>query len=123
MTFGKIKIDAADKAFSEYIRRRDGRCMRCGRRGEGPLGIVGLQNSHYFGRGNESTRFEPNNCDALCMGCHQIWGSTDREGYRAFKLKQLGEKGFKLLMIQANTYQRKDRKLSLIIAKELLKTL
>ncbi len=119
----KIKIDKADALFSEIIRRRDGRCVRCGKTGTGPLGIVGLQNSHYFGRWKESTRFDPENCDALDFGCHQIWGSTDREAYRAFKIRQLGERGFLRLTVRSNTYQRKDRKLALIVAQQLLKTL
>lgn len=122
MAYG-IKIDAADKAFSEYIRRRDKKCMRCGRRGEGPLEIIGLQCSHYFGRRSESTRFDPENADALCFFCHQYWGSEDKEGYREFKIQQLGEKGFKLLMVRNNTYQKRDRKMALIIARQLLKTL
>lgn len=124
--FGKIKIDRADAEFSKYIRLRDGKCVRCGRLGgdtvDGEL-IKGLQASHYFGRGNEATRFDVENVDALCAGCHQIWGSDDREAYRVFKIKQLGENGFKLLQITANAYKKKDRKMSLIIAKELLKEL
>lgn len=119
----RIKLDKADSAFSEYIRRRDGRCMRCNRVGEGEKRINGLQCSHYFGRSRESTRFDTENCDALCFGCHQYWGSTNKEDYRNFKIKQLSEQGFKLLEIRANQYCKKDRKLSLICAKELLKTL
>lgn len=119
----KIKLDKADQEFSRYIRLRDQRCMRCGRIGEGKDNIVGLQASHYFGRSRESTRFDPENVDTLCFGCHQYWGSTDREGYRNFKVWQLGEKGFDLLTLRANTYQKKDRKMSLIVARELLKTL
>lgn len=119
----KIKIDKADQLFSEYIRRRDGKCVRCGRRGTGEKGIVGLQNSHYFGRRNESTRFDSENCDALCLGCHQIWGSNDREAYREFKIRQLGERGFKLLLFRSNQYQKKDRKLSCLQAKLLVGTL
>jgi len=122
----KIKIDLADAMFSRYIRLRDGRCMRCGRLGsknaKGEM-TNGLQCSHYFGRVKESTRFEPNNCDSLCAFCHQEWGSNDREAYREFKIKQLGEQGFKLLQVQANTYKKRDRKMSYIIAKELVKTL
>lgn len=119
----RIKLDKADIAFSEYIRRRDSKCMRCSRIGSGEKGIVGLQNSHYFGRGRESTRFDPENCDALCFGCHRFWGSDNREDYRRFKIKQLGEQGFSLLEIRVNQYERKDRKFALIQAKELLKTL
>lgn len=119
----KIKIDKADATFSKYIRIRDKACVRCRRRGEmnkDGLTINGLQASHYFGRAKESVRFDPDNVDALCMGCHQEWGSNNREAYRDFKIKQLGEQGFKLLQIQANTYKKKDRAMALIIAKKLL---
>ncbi|NTU69990.1 hypothetical protein HGB13_04200 [bacterium] len=122
----QIKIDKADAMFSKFIRLRDKRCVRCGRRGEPDkdgLPIIGLQNSHYFGRVKESTRFEPSNCDSLCMGCHQEWGSNDREAYRQFKIKQLGDQGLKLLTIQANTYKKKDRKMSYLIAKKLFENL
>ena len=86
----KIKIDKADKVFSQYIRLRDKQCVRCGRRGEDTvegLPIKGLQASHYFGRGNECTRFDVENVDCLCAGCHQYWDSN-KEDYRDFKIKQ-----------------------------------
>ena len=108
----KVKIDNADKVFSEYIRLRDGKCVRCSRLGEGKQGIVGLQCSHYYGRSRESTRFDESNADSLCFGCHQYWGSVDREAYRAFKIKQLGQKGFDLLTLRANTPTKKDRKMA-----------
>lgn len=121
--WGKIKIDAADKKFSEYIRQRDGRCVACGRLGTGEKGIVGLDNSHYFSRRNESTRFDPRNCDALCRRCHQRWGGDYRDEYKAFKIKQLGFKEYQLLDILAHSYKKRDRKLELIKAKMLLDTL
>ena len=120
----KIRLDKADKAFSLYIRLRDGKCVRCGRRGEEDKDgnpIIGLQCSHYFGRANENTRFNEANCDSLCFGCHEFWGSRNHEDYRKFKIKQLGEKGFDDLVIQAYLHKKKDRKLSYVIAKELLK--
>ena len=117
----KIKLDPADIAFSKYIRVRDGRCVRCKKPGTGKYGIDGLQNSHYFGRIRESTRFDPENCDALCFGCHQEWGSNDREAYREFKIKQLGENGYKTLQFRSNTLKKKDRKMALMIANALLK--
>lgn len=115
----RIKIDKADSIFSKYIRIRDGQCVRCKKLGEGEEGIDGLQNSHYFGRGRESTRFDPLNCDTLCYGCHQTWGSDDKEGYREFKIKQLGIKRFNALRVRAALKGRKDRKLALIIATKL----
>jgi hypothetical protein len=97
--------------------------LRCGKAGTGSKGITGLQVSHYFGRGKESTRFDPENVDALCFGCHQYWGSTDRESYREFKISQLGYLSFQKLMIRANTLVKKDRKMELIKAKLLLESL
>jgi hypothetical protein len=112
----KIKIDRADTLFSWYIRERDGwRCVCCDtqyRRKE-----QGLQNSHYWSRGNEGTRFDPDNCDALCFGCHRKWGGDDREKYKEFKLGQLGEERYKVLDIKAHSYSKKDRKMALIVAK------
>jgi hypothetical protein len=82
----------------------------------------GLHNSHYWGRARESTRFEPDNCIALCYGCHRIWGHGDgRDEYTAFMKKKLGEKRWKTLMLQANAYQKKDDKLMTLFVKGLLK--
>ena len=121
----KIKICPADKVFSQYIRLRDKRCMRCGSRVEfNAKGLpVSHEASHYFGRGKESTRFNQKNVDCLCFACHRIWGSDDKEAYRNFKIKQLGEEGFNLLLLNSNMYCKRDRKLALIIAKERLKKL
>jgi hypothetical protein len=112
----KIKIDQADQLFSQYVRLRDKHCMRCHSPVEfNEKGLpVSHQASHFFGRSSESVRFEPDNVDCLCWGCHQIWGSNDREAYRDFKLKQLGEKRFNSLKVQANNYKKKDRKLEVI---------
>ncbi len=121
----RIKIDVADKTFSYYIRLRDMKCMRCYSPVE--LGDIGMpishQNSHYFSRGKENTRFDTENCDTLCMACHMKWGGDEREGYRTFKIKQLGEEGFKQLDVRAHTLTKKDRKLALLKSKALLKSL
>lgn len=122
-----IKIDKADSLFSDYIRLRDKKCVRCGaiptaRKKDG-LMVVGLQASHFFGRRKESTRFDPLNVDALCMGCHSLWGSDLKEDYRDFKIRQLGQQGFDMLKLRSNSYHKKNRQLSLIIVKELMKTL
>lgn len=121
----RIKVDKADQTFSQYIRKRDKKCMRC----HSPVQFnekglpVSHQASHFFGRGKESTRFDPENCDALCMACHIRWGGTDREDYRNFKISQLGEEGFKKLLLRSNTLTKKDRKLSYLISKKLLDSL
>lgn len=121
----RIKIDPADRAFSEYIRTRDKRCARCQSPVEfNPAGRPkSHQASHYFGRGRENTRYDPENVDTLCAACHRIWGSDDREAYRCFKIKQLGPEAFNELMIRANITTKKDRAGALIYSRELLKEL
>lgn len=119
----KIKIDKADKLFSRYIRLRDKRCVRCGKLGEGEEGINGLQNSHFFGRGMESTRFDVENCDAVCFGCHQYWGSKDREAYREYKIQTLGRAKYNELVKRARQLVKKNREESAISAQKLLESL
>ena len=118
----KIKIDQADAIFSQVIRLRDKECRRCHSKVKfNDKGLpISHQNSHYFGRGQESTRFYLDNCDCLCHGCHVIWGSKDKEDYGDFKIKQLGLNGFNLLLLKSKTPQKKDRKIELIKAKILL---
>jgi len=113
----RLRIDKADQVFSKYVRElADNRCVRCG-------SATGLQASHYFGRAKEGTRFDPENVDCLCYGCHQYWGSTDREDYRAYKIKQLGENGFKLLTARAYGYHKKDRAMEFIVWSKALEKL
>ena len=108
----KIKIDKADSLFSLWIRKRDKwTCQRCWR--IYPEGSQIIHNSHYYGRGKENTRFEPDNCDAICFGCHQYFHANPNE-YREWKLKQIGTRRFDTLMVQAHTYKKKDRKLEII---------
>jgi len=119
----RIKIDRADQVFSQYIRLRDGKCKRCRslvEKNDNGLPVT-HQASHYFGRGKEGTRFDPENVDCLCWGCHQYWGSDNREDYRDFKIKQIGEKKFELMRMRADSYYKRDRKMELIKAKILLK--
>jgi hypothetical protein len=101
-----LKTNKWDKIFSQIVRERDKwSCARCGKSYSPPTS--GLHNSHYFGRAKYSTRFDEENCDALCYGCHQYWGSTDREAYRQFKIKQLGENQFNALMVRSNQTTKK----------------
>jgi len=113
----KIRIRPADKLFSLYVRNRDNwKCVRCKR--DYRERTSGLSNSHFWGRGRENTRFDPDNCDALCFRCHQYWGGDGREDYIEFKKKQLGEEGYKKLKIRAFTYKKRDDKLILLWLKQ-----
>lgn len=88
----------ADDMFSKYIRERDQRCMypRCTRPYD--TDIRYMQNSHYFGRGEWATRYDPDNCDTAHRGCHLYkWENTKNTDYKYFKKAQLGPKRWKAL--------------------------
>lgn len=60
-----MTLRKADKLFSAQIKARDGKCLHPDARH-----IGSLQNSHYFGRGIKSTRYDSDNCIALCWWHH-----------------------------------------------------
>ena len=105
----RTKRNKHDIAYSLYIRTRDNwTCQRCGKKY--PEKTSSLQNSHYVGRSVYALRFFDDNCDALCMGCHQMWGSTDREAYRDFKIKQLGRRKFNKMLTRRFFITNNDRR-------------
>lgn len=73
--FVKTHLEECDIAFSREVVKRDGRC-----RYESDFSYSGetfrcevrekLTNSHYIGRANWNTRFDPENCIALCLRHH-----------------------------------------------------
>lgn len=118
---GKLVIDPADRAFSLYIRTRDGwKCKRCHRQYTPPTSA--LHNSHFQGRGKEATRFEPLNCDALCYGCHRYFTSHPGEHYE-WQVMTKGQDVVDKLILQSNTYMKKDRKLQKMLWEQELKKL
>lgn len=121
MGWNNIRLDQADVLFSKYIRFKAKKCAYCGRAGTGALGIFGLQASHFHSRRKESVRFDEENVDPLCVSCHRKLGTDNKPEYEAWKIKQLGQKKFDLLMLRANTPQKKDRKLVAIVYRKLLK--
>ena len=117
----KTKIDSADRFFSKFIRDRDGqRCRNC--RADGRL--IQLECSHFFGRRMESVRFDPDNADALCRTCHQIYESQKGTvkyrrldaivehpmPYRAWKIAQLGPQRFSALEVRGHTHVKRERR-------------
>jgi len=69
----KLKTKA-DKLFSEYIRKRDKVCQKCGR--EYPYQ---LHCSHIITRSNLRLRFDPQNAVTLCASCHMWWHANPTE--------------------------------------------
>lgn len=130
MSWGKIKIDPADKLWSEYLRKLRGACEYCGK-------TEHLQCSHYHGRRKESVRFDEENCDVFCAGCHQKLENEKGftvgkwnlhivrlpKKYTAWKMEQLGVVRYNALTLRANKTVKKDRKIEVIRIKELLKQL
>lgn len=123
MTWFKVKIRTNDKNFSKYIRTRDkGLCQynfKCFR------GTEGTDCSHFQKRRKESVRFDTQNCDWVCRRCH-FFVENDPSGQRTleeWKEKQLGEREYKLLLLRANSFGKRDDKLSAMYIKELMKEL
>lgn len=114
-----IKRSLADKYFSDWIRERDEwTCQRCKTEYEKPN--QGLHNSHFHSRRNKSTRFEPDNCIALCMRCHQHLGENPFE-HCSFFLKRLGQERFDSLDRQAKIPAKVDESAIVLVYKALLK--
>lgn len=113
------KIYPEDKWFSLYIRQRDNWiCNKCGTKfkpyeeGGDNRHLKGLHNAHNFGRGKRSTRWEPENCMALCYGCHRF---IDKHAgaKRSLFIRKFGEEAYNRMEIKSNTSYRgwkKDRK-------------
>lgn len=97
-----IKITKLDKLFSDFIRNRDEwTCQRCGTRYDPPTNA--LHCSHFWGRANKATRYDPLNADALCYGCHARWEANKQGEYRDFKLAQLGDNEYDALEKRARS--------------------
>jgi len=103
----KSLLEKADTVFSWKIRRRDGECLfpNCK-----ITDLNKLQCSHYIGRATKSTRFDEDNCIALCWKHHyadkllgfeyqkQTKKEHGRDGeYTIFMRKHLGRTRFALL--------------------------
>ena len=101
-----IHRDKADIAFSEYLRAKVGHCEICYKKKR-------LEVSHYWGRGHEATRFDPENCDILCNYHHRKFHS-DPGLYEAWKRKKIGNARYDALMVRAHSYCKKDRKFQLL---------
>jgi len=63
-----------DKAWSEYVRKRDKRCRKCG--GNGAVSA-----HHAFGRRHKATRWDVFNGISLCYACHIHWAHRDPSGF------------------------------------------
>lgn len=124
MGWRKIKRRQSDIEFSKFIRTRDGWiCQRC--RKQFPERAANLHNSHYWLRGHQSTRFDPENCDALCASCHAYVEAHEghNDWYKPFKIKQLGQEAYDLLEMRSRQYKKRDDFMDLLVVREMAKNL
>jgi 5-methylcytosine-specific restriction endonuclease McrA len=95
-------LSYCDELFSLKIRHRHGwQCQRCG--AKFARLAQNLHCSHFWSRSNKATRYDEDNCDALCADCHAIWEDDKNGAYRAFKISQLGQERFDALKRRARS--------------------
>jgi 5-methylcytosine-specific restriction endonuclease McrA len=87
-----------DKAFSEYIRARDGyRCVTCGTVGREKDGVI--QCGHLFTRASYSTRWSDENAFAQCRGCN-LRHEHDAAPFTMFYLNRFGQVAYEKLYLK-----------------------
>lgn len=97
------KLDP-DYFFSLCVRERAGwKCEKCGKGytpwtgANGYPANPGLHCSHYIGRGNYATRFDPLNVDAHCYFCHSQFEGNPHE-FRLWKLERVGQEVYDIII-------------------------
>ncbi len=94
-----IKITAADRHFSNCVRKRaNWTCERCGKAYGGPSQAIHC--AHFHGRGKYATRHDPRNACCLDYGCHMYLTAHPYEHAEFFKAR-LGEYGVAALWERA----------------------
>lgn len=115
----RIKLDAADIWFSKFVRLLAMECRRC-------HSVVSLndkgdpithQASHFQGRAKEATRYDPENVDCLCGGCHQYFTANPFE-HVEWQISVKGKNVVDAIVLRSNGYKKKDRKLEAMIWKK-----
>jgi len=105
--------DPLDSKFSFAVRCRDQwTCQLCGR--VFVEGSQDLHNSHFQGRRKKATRFDPQNCYAICgiaaqgayRTCHEKL-EHNPELHRAFMVNRIGEQEVAELILRANSRDSK----------------
>lgn len=92
----------ADVTFSKFIIHRDKKCVRCGSKNH-------LTCSHFWSRTHSATRYDPDNCIALCFPCHLFKWEHEKQGaYMDFMKNKLGEEKYVLLMQKASSIVKRS---------------
>lgn len=89
-------LKVADSYFSHWLREKTPYCEWCGK-------VEGLTNSHYIGRKEMATRYDPENCDVFCWSCHAILEDRKQYEYRDWKISKMGQEAHEALRAKKNT--------------------
>jgi 5-methylcytosine-specific restriction endonuclease McrA len=92
-------LTVADSYFSKWLReQRNYICEMCGNTEKEKM-----QCSHYIGRAEKATRYDPDNCDCLCWSCHSKMEDRKQYEYRDWKIAKMGEKEHNQLKLKQKT--------------------
>lgn len=96
------KTHTADTYFSKWIRARDKHCRypNCY--------ATTTDNSHFFERKHSGTRFDPENCVALCRAHHTEWEVRKKHEYLDFMIAWLGMEKYMALQRRAWTFKKRS---------------
>lgn len=59
------------------------------------------------------TRFDPDNADALCYGCHQFFTSNPDEHF-AWQVERKGQRKVDEIILKSNKYKKRDDRAEVI---------
>lgn len=114
-------ITYADDCFRIFIKFRDDfTCTRCKKQYPKNPRSRSIQCSHYWSRRHLGTRWDDENAEVLCGGCHRIIEGDKQGWYQDYKQNQLGPK-YKILKMRANTVTKYTPKEIILIGDQLLK--
>ncbi|TYG33268.1 hypothetical protein FW755_10970 [Lonepinella koalarum] len=110
--YDRITRDSADEVFSQCVRlRANCTCEICGMVFS-PNNMKNLHCCHWYGRGIQALRYDPNNAVALCRNCHFASDKTTegRTKFGQMMKKRLGDLGS--LALQHKVKEKKPLTLS-----------
>ena len=117
-----MKLDELDILFSQFIRmravKRCGGCERC----LTPHKWQELQCSHFYGRGDKSTRWDEANGKGTCGGCHFYLDSHPLYHVQWME-KYLGKENFELLQARNRQMGKPDKKMLTLYYQQQIKLL
>jgi len=92
-------IKKLDKLCSDLVKEKaKGKCIKC------DLVKKNVGVSHYYSRRYLGTRWDLNNLDFACWGCHHHWLEKDKtpgSWYYQYMIKKLGRTRFNKLKLKA----------------------